>query len=118
MPVSQGGVLHHISKRKRFSGIHKVKHAYPAEKKWVKWFDKLMLIIAVINPLVTLPQAIKIYTTHTASGLSIFSWAGYTLFAIPWLIYGVIHREKPLIIAYILVFLLNLSVLVGVLIYG
>ena len=115
MPISQGGVIHHISKRKR--GLKDFIHKFPAESRFVRLFDKLMLFIAVINPLVTLPQAIKIYSTQNASGLSVFSWAGYTLFAIPWLIYGIIHKEKPLIIAYILVFLLNLSVLVGILMY-
>ncbi len=116
MPISQGGVVHHISKKKRGSG--KYIHKYPAESDFVRWYDKLMIIVALVHPLVTIPQVFKVYAFKTASGLSIWSWAGYFIFTIPWLIYGLIHKEKPLIITYILLFLLNLSVLVGILIYG
>lgn len=116
MPSSQGGVLHHISKRKR--GLARVVHGYPADKSWVRTFDKIMLIIAVINPLIALPQIFRIFSLQTAEGLSLLSWGGYALFNIPWLIYGFIHKEKPLIIAYILALLGNSAVVIGIIMYG
>ncbi|MEK6919330.1 MAG: PQ-loop domain-containing transporter [Nanoarchaeota archaeon] len=110
MPNNQGGVLHHISKRKR--------NNLPKESNAVRLFDKFMIIIAIIHPLIAIPQIFHIYSLQNASGLSIISWIGYCLFNIPWLIYGFIHKEKPLIVAYILAMASNITVLIGIILYG
>ena len=115
MPSVHGGGLHHLSKRKRGSdSIHK----YPAKSKAVNIYDKIMIVIALINPLMAIPQILQIYNTKNAVGLSLFSWAGYTIFVVPWLIYGIIHKEKPLIIAFIMSLLFNMVILLGVILYG
>lgn len=106
---------HHIHRRKR---IHKKLEKYPHSNKWIRNFDKFLLVIAVIGPLLTIPQIIKIFTLKNATGVSVISWSLLALFSIPWIIYGFIHKEKPIIVSYILWFILDMVVVFGTLRYG
>ena len=105
----------HIHKRKR--GIVK-NSPYPHPDPRVQFLDKLILVVAVLYPLMTLPQIYKIWTTHDASGVSLPTWVLYTVFTIPFLIYGIVHKEKPLIIMYSLWLLVYIGVLGGIILYG
>jgi len=106
---------HHISKRKRIS---QKLESYPSKNFWIRFLDKFLIIIAVIAPLTTIPQIITLYTLRQAAGLSIYSWSAWTILDIPWIIYGIVHKEKPITIAYILWFLMNLSVVIGILLFS
>jgi len=92
--------------------------AYPHPKFWGRVLDKMLMIIAVLGPLATLPQIIEIFSSHNAGEVSLVSWCTYTIFDIPWIIYGVVHKERPIVIAYTLWFLVNGLVTVGVLLYS
>ena len=105
---------HHIHRRKR---CHKMLEAYPHKNKWVRFLDRFLLFVAVIGPLMTFPQILKIYVGQNAAGISIWTWSFYALIDIPWIIYGFVHKEKPIVIAYFLWLVTNLIVLVGALIY-
>ena len=106
--------IHHIHKRKR---VHKKLKAYPHENKWVNFLDRFLIVVAVIGPLIALPQIIRIFVFNSAAGVSGLSWGLYALFNIPWFIYGIVHKDKPIMIAYSLSFVANLTVLTGTLIY-
>jgi len=107
--------LHHISRRKRFT---KKLEEYPSKKFWVKIFDKLLLTVAIIGPLTALPQVWNVYAHHAVAGLSITSWSLWAFFNLFWITYGFIHKEKPIILTYILWFLMNFSVAIGILLYS
>jgi hypothetical protein len=79
--------------------------------------DWLMMITAVGYPLTGLPQAIQIFTTHTAAGVSLLSWAGFCAFDVVEIAYGVIHRIKPLIITSVLWLVVDAAVVAGILVY-
>lgn len=109
------GPAYHIHRRKRIY----VKHEkYPHPNKWVRLLDKLVLMCAVIGPLVDLPQLFKIYMDKSAKDVSLLTWFFFSLFAIPWLIYGIVHKEKPIIISYSLWILIDSVIVVGIIIYG
>ena len=108
------GGFHHLHRRKR---VHSKLEAYPHENKWVRFLDRLLIVVAVIGPLIALPQILQIFVFKNAMGVSSLSWGLYALFNIPWFIYGVVHKYKPIIIAYSLSFIANSTVLVGSLIY-
>jgi uncharacterized protein with PQ loop repeat len=113
--MTKGSGLHHMHRRERNSS----KLApYPHPNKWINYLDNLLLAIAVIAPLMNIPQVLRIFMTREAEGVSIISFACFALFDIPWLIYGIVHKAKPIIVAYSLWFLTNLAVVAGVLIYG
>ncbi len=113
--VKMPHAIHHIYKRKRY---HDKLLQYPHPNKWIRFLDNFLVVIAVIGPLLTLPQIYKILTQKTAEGISLLTWGCYAFFNIPWLIYGVVHREKPIIVAYVGWFIVNCSVLIAAIIYS
>lgn len=107
--------VHHVHKRKR---VHHKLEKYPHKKKWVRVLDRLLLIVAVLGPLMSLPQIIRIYIGKNAVGVAPLSWLLYAVFDIPWIFYGVVHKEKPIVVGYTCWLVTNMLVVVGSLIYG
>jgi len=85
---------------------------------WHQFLEKTVFAVAIIAPLTTLPQIIKIISTKTAAGVSLLTWTIYTLVTIPWIIYGIVHKEKPIIVSYVLWLILNTLVVIAILLYG
>ena len=107
--------LHHISKRKR---IHKKLEGYPHKNFWIRFLDRFLVILAIVIPLSTLPQIIRVYSLQSAGDLSLFTWVFWMLGNFPWILYGFVHKDKPIIISFTLWFLVNLSMVIGILIYS
>ena len=78
---------------------------------------RLTLLAAVVQPLMTLPQAVQLYTTHDAQGLSLATWLGYTTFGLIFLAYSIQFRLVPIIIQQSLWFILQSSVVVGIIVW-
>ncbi len=93
------------------------KDPYPHPDKWVRLLDKIVLAAGVLGPVMTLPQIMLIYGMKSAAGLSLISWGLYAFFDVFWIIYGIVHRERPIMIAYILWFTVNMCVVAGILMY-
>src|SRR3989339_1582126 len=89
--------LQHFHLRKR---IHKKHEAYPHPQKGKRMLDKIITPIVLLGPLVFLPQVIKVWVEKDASSLSPFTWIAITIIGIVWFIYGVVHKEPPIILAY------------------
>lgn len=107
--------LHHISQRKR---VHKNLEAYPSKKFWIRFLDRFLLFIAVVGPLTAITQVWNVYRYQEVTGLSFFSWSSWAVFNLFWLLYGFVHKEKPIIITYTLWFLMNASIAIGILLYS
>lgn len=107
--------LHHFHVRKR---IHQRHEKYPHPNKLKRFMDKAIFVIGVIGPVMTIPQVNEIWINHNAAGVSILTWTTYIFTSIFWLAYGILHKEKPIIIAYILWIILNSLVVAGALMYG
>ncbi len=106
--------LHHFHKRKR---VHQKLEKYPHPNKWKRLMDRLIYVVAFVSPVMTIPQIYAIWIMQNASGVSIASWLTYTISAIFWLIYALMHKEKPLIFSSALWVFMDVAVVVGVLIY-
>ncbi|MDO8514373.1 MAG: PQ-loop domain-containing transporter [bacterium] len=107
--------LHHLHLRKRISrGLE----PFPARTLWKRSLDKVVLGVGIIGPLASIPQVLKIYLVQDATGLSGISWGIWALLDIPWIIYGLVHRERPIIVAYSLWFTVNSLVFIGAMMYG
>lgn len=87
-------------------------------KKETGFIYRLTLIAAVFQPLMTLPQAVQIYSTQDATGVSLWTWLGFLFFGSIFLIYGITYRLKPIILAQSLWFVMQLSVVIGILLWG
>ena len=77
-----------------------------------------MLIAAIAAPTLLLPQVFQIFETQDASSLSLFTWVSLTLYNALWLVYGLVHKELPIIVANVFFTLLNFAVVAGILLYG
>lgn len=80
-----------------------------------RYIDRFMYVIGMGAPLMTVPQIIKIWYYQDAGGVSSLSWAGYAIGSFCWLIYGIVHNEKPLIFANGVAAALQIAVVVGTL---
>ncbi len=103
--------LYHLHKRKQ-------KEKYPHPNRWKRILDKVIYVVGVIGPLMTLPQLYNIWIDKNAAGVSALSWGAYAVIALVWLAYGITHIEKPIILNSGLWVFLEILVVVGTLIYG
>ena len=107
--------LHHFHIRKR---IHQKHEPYPHPNKWKALMDKIIYAVGIAGPLLTIPQLTKIWVDKNASGVSIVSWSAYLVIGVFWLTYGIMHKEKPIILTYSLWIIINAFIVVGIIIYG
>lgn len=105
---------HHQSLRRR---LYKNLEPYPHPKRLTRMLDRLVFAVGFISPMFTLPQLYVIYAGHTAAGVSPLTWGAYALFDIPWIVYGFVHKERPIVFAYTLWLTVNTLVCVGALVF-
>ncbi|PCI74582.1 hypothetical protein COB28_00515 [Candidatus Dependentiae bacterium] len=79
--------------------------------------NKAIYIAAIGGPLSTLPQSYAIWCTGDTSGVSLVTWILFTCSSSIWLVYGLVHKDKPVIVSGILWVVLYLIVIVGILVH-
>lgn len=87
-------------------------HTYMKRKKKITKFDNFINFAAFLYPISGIPQVIEVYNGNTA-GVSLLSWVGFMFFSDLFLIYGLIHNVKPMIINNALWFVVDFLVIVG-----
>jgi len=98
---------------------HEVIHYHLTKgKNSPKFINKIIYFVALVGPLLILPQAIKVWYYKSAEGLSLFSWVSFLIITLFWLWYGITHREKPIIFAQIMWLIIHFSVVMGIIWYG
>ncbi len=113
--VQESRGIHHFHKRKR---VHQKKEVFPHPNKYKRLMDDAVYVLAVFGPVITIPQISKIWIEQNASGLSLISWIGYLLGSIFWLIYGIIHKEKPIIFTNAMWIAFHFLIVLGIIVYG
>jgi uncharacterized protein with PQ loop repeat len=108
--------MHHLGmrhKHERQTGLEKrIKTPY------IVFLDRLTFVAGVIGPFTVLPQIFSIFSTHSAQGVSLMTWALIFIVTFPWILYGIAQKDKSIIVSFILWEVVNLAVVVGVLMYG
>lgn len=84
---------------------------------YIVFLDKLTFIVGIIGPFTVLPQTYSIFSSHSATGVSLTTWTLIFVVTFPWILYGIAHKEKSIIISFILWEIVNLSVIVGAILY-
>lgn len=79
--------------------------------------DKVVYVAAILQPLMTIPQVVQIYTTHNVSGISLWTWLAYAILGLAFLAYGIKYHLWPIALTQVLWFILQMSVVVGILLY-
>ncbi len=108
------GIEFHIHRRKRSSEHPR---RFPRPHIGVKALDRIASIAGIIGPLMTVPQIYDIYHTHAAAGVSISSWLAFGLLDIPFIAYGMVHKDRLIFGTYILWCIANLTVALGAILY-
>ena len=106
---------HHLHIRKRITSD--TVHPYPSKAPIVRFVDSIIILAGIFGPFASLPQLYEIWVMHNASGVSSLTWTLYSALTLLWLWYGLLHHEKPIIIAQSTWFLFNMAVLIGSLMY-
>ncbi len=80
--------------------------------------DRATFVVAVLEPIVTLPQVITIFAHKTAAGVSLSTWVGYEILTIVWLWYAIVHKDRLVFLYQALFFVIQTGVIAGGLMYG
>lgn len=101
---------------------HKYERTTSARKQrktaYIVFLDKLTFVVGVIGPFTVLPQIYTIYSTKSAAGVSATTWALIFVVTLPWVLYGMAHKEKNIIVSFLLWEVMNAAVFIGALIYS
>ena len=73
------------------------------------------MVVAVAEPLSTLPQIYEIWIRHKSEGVSVLSWSLFAIAALVWLLYGLKIKDNPVIISSSLWVVTEVVVVAGVL---
>ena len=79
--------------------------------------EKLAYIAGILNPICTLPQLFQIWINKNTEGVSMFTWFSFFIISIIMTLYGFAHKEKPLILMYGFLVLINFFIVLGIFIY-
>lgn len=80
--------------------------------------ENFALAAAIIQPLITLPQIIEIYSNQSARDVSLATWVGYLIFGLIFLVYGAAFKLKPIFFGQIIWVTMQSIVIAGILIYS
>ncbi len=107
--------LQHAEARRRWT---KRKEKFPHPDAFKGFLDRAIYVVGFLTIIMTIPQIVKIWAHHDATGVSAVSWGFFLLASLFWMTYGIAHKTKPIIISYICSGVVNFLVVLGVLIYG
>ena len=82
-----------------------------------KDLSRLVLAVAIVEPMMTLPQIQEIWVNHQTGGVSLLTWALYFFSSVVWFVYGLAIKDKALTVTGLLWIIVDLIVVIGVLIY-
>lgn len=107
--------LHHFLSRKF---LYQKLEPYPHPDKLKRILDKLIYVAGIAGPVMTIPQVTIIWVDKNASGVSLVTWIAYLIITIFWLFYGLVHKEKPIIISNILWIIFEVVIIAGIIMYS
>ena len=92
------------------TGLH---HA-PDRTETHVFLDRVVYVVALVGPLSNIPQILKIWGSHkSAHAVSLETWVLFMVMSAIWLVYGIAHREMPLIISNSLWMVCEMVIMVG-----
>lgn len=108
--------MHYLGMRHKYerrTGVKKTK-----KSAYVTFLDKVTFVVGVIGPFTVLPQIYTIFSSHSAEGVSLVTWLLMFIVTLPWVFYGAAHKEKSIVVSFTLWEIVNMTVVIGVLMYS
>ena len=78
-----------------------------------KSLDRLTYATGVLLPILTIPQAYEIVILNNTEGVSLITWSFYLLSSSLFALFGILHKEKLLIVTYIPFVLIEAVIVLG-----
>jgi uncharacterized protein with PQ loop repeat len=96
------------------------KRAAPTAKKQknTALVDRATYVVAIVEPIITIPQAADIFIHHTAAGISLTSWVGYEILTVIWVWYALVHKNRLIFVYNMMYFVVQTVIIIGGIIYG
>jgi MtN3 and saliva related transmembrane protein len=88
------------------------------KKKMFYVYEKYMLVMGILGQFLFYVQGVKIFTTKSASDLSIVGFLLGLIAVTSWFIYGILIKNKVLAISNAVAVIGALFVVIGILIHG
>ncbi len=92
-------------------------HRLAKHPRTIKIVDSMMYVVGVGDNIAVVPQIVKAWS-GSAPGLAIATWVMFVGISLMWLIYALLHNQKPLIAAQTVGLSCNLAVVVGWLLHN
>jgi uncharacterized protein with PQ loop repeat len=83
-----------------------------SRKEATKAVDVMAYIVGVGGNIAVIPQIIKAWESD-APGLAVSTWILFSLIGVIWLVYAILHKQKPLIVAQTVSIICNMLVVTG-----
>ncbi len=80
-------------------------------------FDNGMYLVALVTPMLTIPQLLIVWTQRRIDGVSILTWGAYAAMSGVWLIYGLLNKQRQLILSQTCLFILDFGVVLGIFVF-
>lgn len=80
--------------------------------------DIVVTILGMASVLAIVPQALEIWVEKDAAQVSLITWAYFTMYVIVMLMYGLVHKEKPIIMTYSTNVIIYVIVVTGIVLYN
>lgn len=96
---------------------HDPKYRNEKSTPYTRFLNKLTLVAGLVGPFTVLPQIYQIFSTKSAAGVSPLTWALIFVVTFPWILYGMAHKDKTIMISFCLWEIVNATVFIGALMY-
>lgn len=80
--------------------------------------DRLTFIAAIVEPIMTIPQAWDIFRLHNAVGISLTTWTCYLLLGSVWIWWSLVHKQHIVLLYELLYVVLEVTIISGGIMYG
>ena len=94
------------------------KHKLPNKSSKYRNLEYLVLAVAIVEPLSTVPQIVEVYQSQSAESLSLLSWLLFMAASVIWLVYGIRIKNAPLIASSVLWVSTELLLIGGIITYA
>lgn len=98
------------------SQVEEVTEIIQENKRLKAFINKFIYFVGGFGVAVIIPQVTRIWIGGDIEGVSLTTWGGFFIASIFWLLYGIVHKEKPIIYTNASVCVLDFLIILGIVI--
>ena len=83
----------------------------------IQFLDKLVYFFGIVMVIMTLPQALIIWSNKSAVDVSLLTWGTYLIMSSIMGVYGYMHGKRPIFISYTAVTVVEIFIVIGIIVF-